>query len=60
VAPLLADDPRQMPFVNDQQQTEFRWVLDVQLQVNQIVAVPQQFADAATVNVVNVEEAYGA
>jgi hypothetical protein len=42
---LYAGDPRQIPFINGEAQWEKRWVLDVALQANQIVQVPQQFAD---------------
>lgn len=44
VMPLFADDPVQRPFMNDQQQAEWRWVLDAHLQANQVVVTPQQFA----------------
>ena len=58
VVPLLADDPRQMPFINREQQWEFRWIVDCQLQVNAVVTAPQQFADSAEVEVVSVDAAY--
>ncbi len=45
VVPLYADDARQLPFTNDQQQVETRWVVDALLQANVVVSVPQQFAD---------------
>ncbi len=52
VAPLYADDPRQAPYVNAEKQVERVWTVDVKLQVNPIVYVPQQFFDniAITVN----------
>lgn len=43
-APLYATDPRQMPFVNEHQQVEDRWTVDVALQLNAVVILPQQFA----------------
>lgn len=46
VAPLYADDAKQLPFFNDQQQVEWRWVVEALLQANISVSVPQQFADA--------------
>lgn len=58
VVPLHADDPRYMPFVNDQEQWEWRWVLDVHLEVEQIVTVPQTYADSATIDVIDVDAAY--
>src|SRR5262249_52051167 len=44
VQPLYADDPKQVPFMNDQDQYEDRWILMACLQVNQaVVNIPQQF-----------------
>ena len=53
VSPLFADDPRQVPFMNAEQQFEDRWTLDAQLQVNFTVTVAQQAAAAAIVGVVD-------
>jgi hypothetical protein len=45
VQPLYADDPSQRPFINAEQQYEYRWGVDLCLQVNPVVKTPQQFAD---------------
>lgn len=58
VVPLHADGPRQSPFINDQQQFEWRWTLDACLQVNDVVSVPQQYADAVDVGLVSVDATY--
>lgn len=58
VVPLLADDPRQIPFQNDQQQIEDRWVIECWLQANQVVTVPQQYADAIEVDVESVDASF--
>lgn len=58
VAPLYADDPKFLPFINDAAQTEWRWVLDCHLQCGQSVQTPQQFSDAVTVDVVSVDATY--
>lgn len=58
VVPLFADDARQMPFFNDQQQLEWRWVVEAMLQADQVVSVPQQYADSVSVEVVSVEASY--
>jgi hypothetical protein len=58
VVPLHADDPRQVPFINAEQAYEWRWILEAHLQVNQNVQVPQQYADAATVEVEDVTALY--
>lgn len=58
VAPLYADDPRLMPLVDEEEQYEQRWLLVATLQYNPVVTTPAQFAGAAAVTVINVEEAY--
>lgn len=58
VVPLFADDPAQRPFLNENQQIEWRWVLDAHLQVNQVTSVPQQYADSIQVELVDVDAAY--
>lgn len=55
VTPLYADDPRQVPFLNAEQQFETRWSVDLHLQANQTVSLPQTYADAATVVLVDVD-----
>lgn len=46
--PLHADDPKQIPFQNAEMQWEYRWVIDAELQANQVVSgIPQQFFTAA-------------
>lgn len=56
--PLLADEPRQLPFLNAEQQYEDRWVIEAMLQANPVVSVPQQFAAAAEVDLVDVDVVY--
>lgn len=58
VTPLYADDPRQGPYRNEQQQIENRWMVEVVLQINPIVTVPQQFAGELEITPVNVEATY--
>ncbi len=45
IVPLYNDDPRQMPFINGEQQYEDRYIVTVHMQVNQKIRVAQQFAD---------------
>src|SRR5271156_4295292 len=54
LAPLYADDPRQTPFHNDQDQVEYRWTIDAKLQVNPVILASQQFADQLFINVQDV------
>ena len=44
MAPFYADDPKQIPFINGEQQYEDRWVIDAVMQINPVVSVPLQFA----------------
>jgi hypothetical protein len=60
VTPLYADDPRQVPFINAEQQYEQRWIVDVHLQIDPVVAVSAQFADKATITLVDVPETFPA
>lgn len=55
IDPLYANDPRQMPFLNDQQQYESRFVIELCLQANQTVRVPQQFMDSVNIGLVEVD-----
>lgn len=58
VAPLYADDPRYVPFVNAEQQYEWRWVLEAHLQVHQVTLAPLQYADAIAVELLDVDAVY--
>ncbi len=53
IAPLYADDARQAPFINDQSQFEYRWVLEAHLQANQTISVPAQYADMVAVGIID-------
>ncbi len=55
VVPLYTSDPRQIPFTNEEQQIESRWVVDAVMECNPIVTVPQQFADALVLGIINVD-----
>ena len=58
IAPLYADDARQIPFVNAEQAYEWRWTIDAVLQANQVVTLPQDFADQVNVTLLPVEVTY--
>lgn len=51
IMPLYAEDPRQIPFMNSEQQFETRWVVDAVIQANQTVVVPQQFFTNAEITI---------
>jgi len=58
IAPLYLDDPRQVPFVNAEQQVENRFVITAHMEANQTVTVPQQFADQLVVTPISVDVDY--
>ncbi len=53
ISPLFTDDPAQIPFRNAEHQYENRWVVTAHLQINQSLAISQQFADQLTLLLVN-------
>lgn len=55
VVPLYTSDPHQAPFLNAEQQIEYRWTIDCELQVNPIVSIPQQFFDNVQVTLIEVD-----
>ena len=57
-SPLYADDPRQLPFRDENQQIETRWVFEAHLQVDAVVTIEQPFADSGKVGVINVDAEY--
>jgi hypothetical protein len=59
VTPLHADDAKQMPFINENQQFEWRWVVEARVEVNDVVTLPQQFAESLRVNLISVQATYG-
>lgn len=58
LAPLYHSEPQQMPFLNAEQQIEERWVVDLALQANPVVTIPQQFASQIEANLVEVQAQY--
>lgn len=56
--PLYADEARQMPLVTGEDQYLERWSVRAVLQYNPITVTPQDFAGAATVDLINVDERY--
>jgi hypothetical protein len=55
IQPLYADEPRQMPFINAESQFEDRYVVELCVQANPIVGMPQQFADDLEITTIPVE-----
>jgi hypothetical protein len=55
VAPLYADDPRQMPFITAEQQYEDRWIVEAHMQVNFTTVATTQSANTLTLDVISAE-----
>lgn len=58
IQPLHADDPQQMVFENGEKQVEDRWVIQAVLQANPVTTTVQQFADAVTVGLIEIDASY--
>jgi hypothetical protein len=58
ITPLYADDPAQRPFTNAENQFEWRWSLDVHLEVDQTVVVPQLYADSVEAELIDVDATF--
>ena len=58
IAPLYSNDPRQIPFTNAEQQIEAKWSVEVVLQANPVVSIPQQFADVVEVALISADRTY--
>lgn len=52
---LHAGDARNAVFINEASNYEGRWTLDVHLQINQVVATPQEFAEQLDVDTVEAD-----
>ena len=53
-APLYAGEPMQIPFENAEQQMEYRWVMELNMDVYIAIGTPQQFADQIVVTPIEV------
>jgi hypothetical protein len=59
VQPLYCADPQQRPFLNENDQIEYRWSIDAHIQANQtIFGIPQQFAATLQPQMIEVDAAY--
>lgn len=60
ISPLYTTDPHQTPFINEQQQYEYRWTMEAHLQINPVVQLSQEFADTLNIGIVDVDATYPA
>jgi len=58
MAPLYANDPRQIPFLNAEQQYENKWAVEAVFQINPIVQTQQQYAGSVSVALKSVSANY--
>lgn len=58
IAPLYTSEPKQIPFLNGEQQYEDRWTIDLELQVNPIVTIKQEYARSVDVTLIEVDAEY--
>lgn len=59
VVPLYADEAKQIGFISGEDQWETRWIIEAHLQVNAaLINLPQQFAGALSVGLVDVNATY--
>jgi hypothetical protein len=49
LTPFFCDDPKQVPFINESNQYENRWVVEACMQANIVVPVSTQFASVVSV-----------
>ncbi len=57
-APLHADDPLQIPFINGESQYEDRWIVQAHVQTNVTVVTGQQFANTLDAGLISVDATY--
>lgn len=56
VTPLYTEDPIQIPFRNENQQIETRWVVEAAIQADQtVLLIPQQFFDKVTIRLIEAD-----
>lgn len=56
--PLYADEARMSPLVDGEDQYEERWSLDARFQLDVVTTIPQGYAEALDIELINVEEAF--
>ena len=58
IQPLYCEEPKQIPFINGENQYEQRWIIDAAIQYNPITQTPQDFASTVEVEIISVDAAY--
>lgn len=58
IEPLYTENPRQIPFINGEQQYENRWIVEVALQADINITISQDFASALVAGTVPVDLTY--
>jgi hypothetical protein len=58
IQPLYATDPNQLPLTTAENQYLERWTFETVFQFNPTICLPQQFADALVIGLINVDATY--
>ena len=58
VTPLYCDEPRMIPFEDAEAQNNPRYVIDCHLQANINIVIPQQYAQALSMGLIEVDAVY--
>lgn len=58
VVPLNCDVRGQLPFWNEQDQVEYRYVLEARMQIDPVISTPQEFATQIEVKLIDAVTAY--
>ena len=53
IQPLYTSEPRQMPFMDGEQQSEEKWTVEVTMQVNPVISLPQDSANQLSVKTIS-------
>lgn len=56
IAPLYCDDGNESPLITGEEQYERRWILNMLLQYNPVICVPQLAADTLKMNIVDIAD----
>lgn len=58
ITPLYSEDPRQAPITDGENQWLVRWLVVLHMQYTPMVDITQDFMDAATIELINVDQSY--
>lgn len=56
IQPLYCEDPKQIPWTSGEQQVDQRWEIDLHIQINPTVTLPQDFADKIVTKTIQADQ----